>query len=113
MITIKFFVDEYDLTNASAEGQAIHLSFFLTDVMTTADIERVQSEIKSALARQEFWDHSYNKTYLEVSADLVRCGDLFEEESYIELQHDRFNELLAKWKLFVNNPGGSPINVTI
>lgn len=113
MIVLKFFVDEYQVVNASGEGKAIHLAEFLTDNINISDIEWVQFEIENILARGETWSHSLNKTYLEVSTKSIRCSDLYHKEHYIEIQHAQFFEMLTKWKLFVSNSIKQPIEIRI
>ena len=86
-------------------------------VLTDNNHERSVNELLNAIAfvndTGDEWDCAFNKSYLNITTERARCGDLYAEENFVDLNPNNLARLLKSWKIFITKKGDKRETVVI
>jgi hypothetical protein len=105
MMNFKFYYDDLDLLEVDAVGKHKLIAWVLTDNNHSNAIDELLNAIIVIQNNGGEWDMSFNKSYVNINKDRVQCGNLLHEEKFIEISHEKFSNILKKWKSFTSKKG--------
>lgn len=104
---LRFYYDRFDMLAIEADGKYQFLAWVLTDNNHDGSINELLDVLAGINTSDEEWDASFNKSYININSSRVRCGDLFNENEFIDIDNGKFVSTLKKWKIFIAKNGKS------
>jgi len=99
MMKLKFYIDEFDVADVEVADKFRGVAYVLSD---NSFPEYIQ-ELLSVINNKSTWSSSFNKSYIEIDSDKVRCGELYNETSFVDLKPNEFRKLLKSWMGFIED----------
>lgn len=96
-----YFYNEFDAPDVKADLKYVRLANVLTDVDHDPVIDEVLSGIEEVKKSGVEWDMSFNKSYLNITPERARCGDLYNESDFVDVKCSQLKEALWSWKKFL------------
>ncbi len=98
-----YFYNEFGVPDVKADMKYIRLADVLTDANHETEIDEILNGLEELKTPEAEWDMSFNKSYVNMTSERVRCGDLYNEDDYIDVTHSQLKEALNSWKVFLTN----------
>lgn len=108
-----YFYNEFEVPDVKADMKYIRLADVLTDASHESVIDEILSGLEELKNSKAEWDMSFNKSYVNMTSERVRCGDLYNEDDYVDVTHLQLKEVLNSWKVFLTNKKLKSVEVRI
>jgi hypothetical protein len=60
--------------------------------------------MENARGSADVWDVSFNKSFITITGEYIRCGDSYHESNFIDVDPVAFKSLLIEWRKYVASP---------